>query len=263
MEENIKLIFEKDIEIIPKLIFVIPYRDREIHLDIFKKHMCKILEDYDEIEYEILYIHQCDKRNFNRGGMKNIGFIFIKEKYPFDYKNITFVFNDIDIMPKEKNVINYETDINNIKHFYGYNYTLGGIVSIKGSDFEKLNGFPNYWAWGYEDNALQQRAIKKNIYIDRSVFFNMYDPEIIHLNETTVRTVNRGEFKKYLSKTNDGINTITNLKYEYDSNTNFVNVFDFKTPYSPNNTLNKEYDLKKGLSPFNKRFNSRMKMFIN
>lgn len=250
-------------EITPKMIFVVPYRNREIHLDIYKKHMCKIMEDYEETEYRILYVHQCDKRSFNRGGIKNIGFLFAKDKYPLDYENITFVFNDIDIMPKEKTTINYETSSNIIKHFYGYNYTLGGIVSIRGSDFEKLNGFPNYWSWGYEDNALQQRAMNKKIHIDRSVFFNMYDPNIIHLNETTIRTVNKGEFQKYVSKINDGINSITGLKYEYDAENNFVNVFDFNTPYLPNSSLNKEYDLKNGLSPFSKRFNSRMKMFMN
>ena len=168
--ENIKLIFEKDI--IPKIIFIVPYRDREIHLDIFKKQMVKVMEDYSNNDYQILYIHQCDQRNFNRGGMKNIGFLFIKDKYPNNYKDITFVFNDVDTMPKRKNMIQYETTHRKIKHFYGYNYTLGGIVSIKGSDFEKLNGFPNYWAWGYEDNALQQRAKYNNIFIDRSEFYN-------------------------------------------------------------------------------------------
>ena len=41
--ENITYTFEKDISI-PKMIFIIPYRDRKIHLDIFQKHMQTILE---------------------------------------------------------------------------------------------------------------------------------------------------------------------------------------------------------------------------
>ena len=35
----------------------------------------------------------------------------MKNKYPNDYKNITFVFNDIDTTPVEKNKFNYETQI--------------------------------------------------------------------------------------------------------------------------------------------------------
>ncbi len=259
--ENIKLIFEKDI--IPKIIFIVPYRDREIHLDIFKKQMVKVMEDYSNNDYQILYIHQCDQRNFNRGGMKNIGFLFIKDKYPNNYKDITFVFNDVDTMPKRKNMIQYETTHRKIKHFYGYNYTLGGIVSIKGSDFEKLNGFPNYWAWGYEDNALQQRAKYNNIFIDRSEFYKIYDSNIIHLNETKIRTVNKDEYKKYVNKINDGINSIFNLKYEYLPNTNFVNVLKFDIPYLPNTSLDTKYDLTNGNTPFSSRNKPRMRMLIN
>ena len=40
--------------------------------------MTFILEDDDD--YEIYFAHQCDNRNFNRGGTKNIGFLALKEK---------------------------------------------------------------------------------------------------------------------------------------------------------------------------------------
>jgi hypothetical protein len=42
-----------------------------------------------------------------------------------------------------KNLINYATTVGNIKHFYGFTFTLGGIVSITGEDFEKMNGYLN------------------------------------------------------------------------------------------------------------------------
>ena len=103
----------------------------------------------------------------------------------------------------------------------------------------------------------------ENINIDRNQFYRIYDDNIIHLNETTIRTVNRGEYKKYVDKVNDGINSITKLKYEYDIETNFINVFEFNTPHLPNTNLNKEYDLKNGNTPFKTRVNPRMKMAIN
>ena len=40
--------------------------------------------------------------------MKNIGFIAMKEKYADNYKDITFVFNDVDTMPYTKNFIDYK-----------------------------------------------------------------------------------------------------------------------------------------------------------
>ena len=103
-----------------------------------------LLEDITE-PYEIYFAHQCDNRPFNRGAMKNLGFIAIKNKYPNHYKDITFIFNDVDTFPGEKGMIDYITTPGIVKHYYGFNFALGGIFSICGADFEKAKGFPNFW----------------------------------------------------------------------------------------------------------------------
>jgi regulator of replication initiation timing len=235
---------------IPKLVFIVPYRNREEHLDYFKNHMKTILEDLSTDTYSIYYIHQCDDRGFNRGAMKNIGFLMVKNKYPNDYKNITLVFNDVDSMPAKKNILDYHTLPGIVKHFYGYEHTLGGIVSINAYDFEKINGYPNFWAWGYEDNMMQQRVMGANYKIDRNTFFKIMDTNIIQLNNTVLREVNQGEFLRYANNTKEGIYSIANLKYTIDESSGFVNVSNFSTEYNPDLTKYKMHDLRNGPIPF-------------
>ena len=240
--------------VVPKLIFIVPYRNREQHLEHFRSHMKTIMEDYCADDYQYLFVHQCDTKSFNRGAMKNIGFITAARMYPREYRDITFVFNDVDNMPVNKGVLPYETTRGVVKHFYGYNYTLGGIVSITGADYERVAGFPNYWGWGYEDNALQERVLKAGIRIDRSVFFPINDyGNIIHHNHGTKRTMNKYDFERFSRKLGDGLYTIMELDYNYDAATDFVNVTHFKTNYDEKKEAAFIHDLTKGNQPLKKR----------
>jgi hypothetical protein len=200
---------------IPNIIFIIPYRNRPQHKFFFSNYLQTIMEKQDN--YEVYFAHQCDIRAFNRGATKNIGFLAIKKKYPDDYKNMTFVFNDIDTIPFS-NIFNYNTVPGIVKHFYGFNYALGGIVAFNGSDFEKTNGFPNYWGWGMEDTVLQQRCQNIGLQIDRSQFYEIGSPNILHLFDGIKRIINP---KDPLRATNDngvdGIKTIHKLQYSIDS----------------------------------------------
>lgn len=258
-------------EKIPKIIFIVPYRDRENQKNLFLRQMKYVLEDLSPDDYKIYFSEQCDNRDFNRGAMKNIGFITMKLKYPNDYKNITFVFNDVDTMPYKKNLLNYQTTENNIKHFFGFNFTLGGIVSILGSDFEKIKGFPNLWCWGYEDNAFQYRALNLGINIDRSQFYNFLDKEIIQFTDDIFKKVNKQEFYRYKEKTDDGIHTIQSLDYTIDEENQTINITGFTIPFQNNSNENILHDISKSNSPFiydknikKGRFsNVKMKMQMN
>lgn len=216
---------------IPKLVFLIPYRNREqqkLHFEIYMKY---IMEDFDKSDYEIYFVHQCDSRNFNRGAIKNIGFLAIKNKYPNHYKNITFVFNDIDTLPFKKNLLNYQTNKGVIKHFFGFNFALGGIFSITGYDFELIKGFPNLWAWGLEDNTLNYRAKNKNIIVDRSNFFPFFDQNIIHLNDSKGKILSKENSWRFKENNLDTVNDLKHVKYEF--NNEYINVKTFNTKLDP------------------------------
>jgi len=199
---------------IPKRVFIVPYRNRIQHKFFFSKYMSFILEN--DVDYEIYFTHQCDARTFNRGAIKDIGFIAVRNKYPQHYKDITFIFNDVDTIPFTK-IFDYETTHGVVKHYYGFKYALGGIVVMKGADFEKTNGFPCFWGWGMEDNVLQKRCDAVGLKIDRSVFYNIGSPEILQLFDGISRIISkkdpwRGEHDNGI----DGLRSITQLKYTID-----------------------------------------------
>jgi hypothetical protein len=212
---------------IPKLIFIVPYRNRPQHKFFFSNYLNTIMQQSDlKDDYEVYFSHQYDNRPFNRGATKNIGFLAMKIKYPNDYKNITFVFNDIDTIPFST-IFDYETVPGIVKHFYGFNYALGGIVSLNGSDFEAINGFPNFWGWGMEDNILQNRCDKIGLKIDRSQFYKIGHPNILHLFDGVQRIINRKDpWKRSHDDGLDGLRTIHKLQYtiDFESNNSLDNV---------------------------------------
>ena len=242
---------------IPKRVFIIPYRNRLEHKFFYSKQMNFILED--DTDYKIYFSHQCDSRQFNRGATKNIGFLAIKEKYPNDYKNITFIFNDVDTLPFHK-LFDYQTTFGTVKHYYGFEHALGGIVVIKGVDFEKINGFPNFWSWGNEDSVLQERCLYSQLKIDRSQFYKIGSSEILQLFDGVTRLVSPNEY--HLGKNDDGntgLSTIFRLTFSVDkeslnpndnkyivNNENIfvINILSFLTENASINNEYYDYDLR-------------------
>lgn len=214
--------------VVPKFVFIVPYRDREPHRVFFSTYIHKVMSDVPPEDWTYFFVHQADKRPFNRGGMKNIGFLALKNKYPNDYKNIIFIFNDVDTLPYDKNVLNYHTDFGVVKHFYGFRFALGGIFSIRGVDFERINGFPNFWAWGGEDNLIHRRAKEYGLLIDRSNFFEIGNQNILQFADGLKRLICRDEMATSLLPNNqDGLNKITNLDFKVYDDTHMIDVLTF------------------------------------
>jgi hypothetical protein len=225
----------------PKFIFIIPYRNRVQHRMFFSTYIQKIMEDIPKDEWAYYFVHQNDNRPFNRGAMKNIGFLAIKYRYPNDYKNIIMVFNDIDTLPYDKNILDFNTTNGTIKHYYGFKFALGGIFSITGEDFEKTSGFPNFWAWGGEDNLINARALKVGLKIDRSVFFSLGDMNILQFADGLKRLICRDELATTLEPDNiDGLTTIKNLNYKFFDDSHMIDVTTFDSLVSPSSLFFEE-----------------------
>ena len=213
---------------VPSRIFIVPYKNRPQHKFFFSQHMNYLLEDFTN--YEIYFSHQEDERVFNRGAVKNIGFLAMKKKYPNDYKNITFIFNDVDTVPFDK-IFNYNTVTGVVAHYYGFKHALGGIVVIKGEDFEKINGYPCFWGWGQEDNCLHKRCVHHNIKFDYSNFYSIGSPQILQLFDGVSRVICKSVNYKGMTDIGiDGLKTISKLEYTIDINSSSDNdnIFKFK-----------------------------------
>lgn len=245
-----------------KIVFVVPYRDRKEHKHFFEKYMEYILEDYDPESYIVIFSEQKNNNPFNRGATKNLGFLYIKKKFPKLYSRLTFVFNDVDNVPFKKNLLDYQTKRGIVKHFYGYNFSLGGIVSVNGSDFNMMNGFPNYWGWGFEDTMLYRRAIKYNLKINRDTFFPVLSHSIIHFSDnSTNNTVFKKQQNEIKKKETDGLNTLRNINQEWDENNHILNNITFDCSYLINDDFFTN-DVLNGLKVNNKKANKNQLRFF-
>ena len=211
--------------------FIIPFRGREEQREVFLNHMNVILKGTQP--YMFIFVHQKDKRTFNRGAMKNIGFLYVREKFPEIYKKSTFIFHDIDFVPYKRGLFSYDTRSGVVNHFFGFKFALGGIFAIKGADFEKIKGFPNYWGWGYEDNKFQKNWRTSGGKINYNEFISIRDKQVISFDTYNfTRTYNRKNpgYNKYNNKSN--FSTIQNLQYgenDFRLSSKIIDVVHFET----------------------------------
>ena len=102
-----------------------------------------------------------------------------------------FIFHDVDLLPGESiasyYVKNPEIPIHIARcwdRYKGEEY-LGGIISISGKNFTKLNGYPNnYWGWGGEDDELRRRVNEISLQIENP---EEEDCEITDLEEMNLQ----------------------------------------------------------------------------
>lgn len=152
-----------------KLAIIVPYRDRQEHLDVFVPHMHEFLKDKG-IDYTIFIAEQTDDRPFNYGKLCNVVTKEIGEEYTY------FAFHDIDMLPISDDCdyaypdspTHLATNVEAHDNELPYPQYFGGVVLISREDFEKANGYSNeYWGYGFEDLDLLYRLQRSGAYLEK------------------------------------------------------------------------------------------------
>lgn len=151
-----------------KLAVIVPYRNREEHLQEFIPYMEKILTE-EEIPFEIFIIEQADKKPFNRAKLLNVGFNKAKE---FDY----FAFHDVDMLPVDSDYsypdgpTHLASEVEQFNWGLPYDGYFGGVTLFDKQSFVDINGYSNeYWGWGAEDDDVLHRCMSRGIETFRKV----------------------------------------------------------------------------------------------
>jgi hypothetical protein len=143
-----------------RLAIVVPYRDRAEHLARFLPHLATYFERdlFDRfIPWSLHIVEQAGDAPFNRGALKNAGFLLSREHA--DY----VCFHDVDYLPVWADYSYVRQPTRLIWHgLYpqpGYDTFMGGVVAFNRPDFERINGYSNdYAGWGYEDDDVRERC---------------------------------------------------------------------------------------------------------
>jgi hypothetical protein len=152
-----------------KLAIIVPYRDRQDHLDVFVPHMHEFLKDKG-IDYTIFIAEQSDNRPFNYGKLCNVVTKEVGKEYTY------FAFHDIDMLPMNDECdygypdspTHLSTHVEAHNNNLPYPQYFGGVIVISREDFENANGYSNeYWGYGFEDLDLLYRLERSGAYLEK------------------------------------------------------------------------------------------------
>lgn len=156
---------------------VVPYRNREYHLQEFQKRLYPYIEKHYRqegkhvsSEFSLWIVEQDDEEPFNRGWLGNVGIAEILRHTPevecFTFHDVDFVPEDVDENPAVKGPVYYDkcsvpTQTGSELFRTGLNWTVGhqeyagGVVTMHLQHWQAINGFSNdYVSWGGEDDDL-------------------------------------------------------------------------------------------------------------
>lgn len=167
-----------------KYSIIIPYRNRESHLEIM---IPRLKELFEKESYEIIVSEQNDQDNFRIACVENVGYLHSKgdiiilhqvDYYPTD--DVSYEVEDIPVLPARKGIF-LSNDNESLRDYLdipgGYRKWsneidpafYGGVICMTRSHFEQINGLnPLYKGWGNEDEDLRERFVWAGIPVKRN-----------------------------------------------------------------------------------------------
>jgi len=217
-----------------KLSLIIPYRNREEHLEQFIPIVQQRLKEQN-IDYEIIIAEQDDNIFFNKAKLMNIAALHAdKNSQYFIFHDVDSIATNIDYRYSNQTIklFNY---IKREKDFEEYPQTVfGGAILIPKDIFNEINGFSNnYWQWGKEDDDFLLRHLLKGkipLYDTKGKITMLPHPRALladndgkPTNDKNILKQNKklsdrnkkifSQFKRgIINQDNDGINSIENFK---------------------------------------------------
>ncbi|XP_078590004.1 beta-1,4-galactosyltransferase 2-like [Branchiostoma floridae x Branchiostoma japonicum] len=156
-----------------KVAILVPFRDREEHLDIFLRHMHPFLQRQG-IDYVIYVIEQHGgEPMFCKGLLYNVGYTeALKDDPTYD----CFILHDVDLLPEDdrnlytcsKSPLHLSVAIDKFDYNLPYTDLFGGVSAITKSHYRLLNGYSNlFCGWGGEDDDMSLRLKRHMLEISR------------------------------------------------------------------------------------------------
>lgn len=130
----------------PDISFIVPYRNRETHLNVFILHITEYLKKAD-FTWQICIIEQEEGKPFNRAKLLNIGAL--------EFQASWYVFHDVDMLPVE---VDY-SPCAYIKQLASSNIQrtdyLGGVTMFRHIALLEAGGYNNDYFHRAEDNEMR------------------------------------------------------------------------------------------------------------
>ena len=110
---------------------------------------------------------------------------------------------------------------------YSYKSFLGGVLSFRPKDFERINGYPNdYWGWGLEDDQLGLRMAHNGVRTLRVKVGKFEDLDPINMKAVLERRDGK-EVKSHLPWYNSSMFQRGELELDQDWSTNGLRNLEF------------------------------------
>lgn len=203
---------------------IVPYRNRHKHLKQFTEKLPRYLSNRS-INYTIIIVQQDNASAFNRGMLCNIGYLeAVKQKC--DY----VVFHDVDMIPKDVDYSWSRYPVHLATDNLSFDSYFGGITLFPVDEFKRIDGFSNnFWGWGFEDDDLLLRCVKKNVILDRvTVNYDNSNRGTIKLNGVSAY-ITSPNIISYRRDFSFGIKvTLDKIELDHNSDSDIFDIFNVK-----------------------------------